>query len=97
MKLSDFKIGEAFYAGTLKWQCTDIGTRTIAAIYLDEVNTTKVGSGDRISRKLNEEQARAEGWFNGPPYAVAEQLFNEDDIKNCSELPDYEDDDLNGP
>lgn len=32
MNLSQFKIGEEFICGSKKWRCTDIGTRTVAAI-----------------------------------------------------------------
>jgi hypothetical protein len=27
-------------------------------------------------------------WYNGPPYAVAEVVFDEDDMEGCSSLPD---------
>jgi hypothetical protein len=36
---------------------------------------------DRI---LNEAEAEAEGWFKGPPYAVAECVFDEYDQRGCS-------------
>ncbi len=29
-------------------------------------------------------------WFNGPPYAVAECVFDEDDIEGCTLEPDEE-------
>jgi len=29
MELKDFKIGKYFFTANGKWQCTDIGTRTI--------------------------------------------------------------------
>jgi len=35
MKHNEFKIGETFHCGDSQWRCTDIGTRTIAAIKLD--------------------------------------------------------------
>ena len=35
MKHSDFKIGIEFLTETGRWRCTDVGTRTIAAIRLD--------------------------------------------------------------
>jgi hypothetical protein len=65
MKLSDFRIKQDFYLSGEKWRCTDIGTRTIAAI------------------KLN--RPEDESWYNGPPYAVVEALFDEFDIEGCSE------------
>jgi hypothetical protein len=35
MKHSDFTIGCEFMTGTGRWRCTDVGTRTVAAIKLD--------------------------------------------------------------
>ncbi len=35
MKHSEFRIGMEFMMGEARWRCTDIGTRTIAAIKLD--------------------------------------------------------------
>lgn len=28
-------------------------------------------------------EAEADGWFSGPPYAIAESVFDEDDMKAC--------------
>jgi hypothetical protein len=36
MKHSDFTIGCEFHTATGKWRCTDIGTRIIVAIKLDQ-------------------------------------------------------------
>ena len=36
MKKEDFWIGLEFYTATGKWRCTDIGTRVIVAIKLDQ-------------------------------------------------------------
>ena len=36
MKLQDFKISEEFYTNAGKWRCTDIGSRIIVAISLDQ-------------------------------------------------------------
>jgi len=75
MTLHDFKIGNAFWTRTGEWRCTDIGTRVVVAIRLDQDDPT---------------------WYNGPPYAVAETVFDEDDLEVCfaSEaemLADYSD------
>ncbi len=35
-------------------------------------------------RTLNGAEAEQEGWFNGPPYAVAEHLFDEYDLEGCT-------------
>ena len=63
MQLRDFKIGIEFICGEKRWRCTDIGTRVIVAICVDEYNDPS--------------------WFNGPPYAVSEIVFDESDIKGC--------------
>ena len=36
MKLDEFVIGHDFYCGGFRYKCTDIGTRTIAAIRIGE-------------------------------------------------------------
>jgi hypothetical protein len=64
MKHNEFKIGETFHCGDSQWRCTDIGTRTIAAIKLDHEDDPS--------------------WYNGPPYAVAEYVFDEYDMEGCS-------------
>lgn len=37
MKLSEFKIGMEFEMSGRRWRCTDVGTRTVAAICLDDI------------------------------------------------------------
>ena len=63
----EFQIGLEFYTAAGKWRCTDIGTRVIVAIKLDQTD---------------------ESWYNGPPYAVAEIVFDEYDFGGCSLDPD---------
>lgn len=82
MRHDEFRIGEAFWCGGRQWRCTDIGTRTIVAICIDQVT---VGSTDpALRRTLGHAEAEAEGWFTGPPYAVAEAVFDENDMPVCS-------------
>ena len=89
MQPSEFTVGGTFWCSARQWRCTDIGTRTIIAIRIDSIN---VGSSapDR-RRTLSRNEAEAEGWFNGPPYAVVESVFDEDDLAGCSREPDPED------
>jgi hypothetical protein len=82
MKHSEFEIGGEFSCAGRRWRCTDKGSRVVIAIRLDEVHVT--GTNPRKMRTLNREQAEAEGWFNGPPYAVAERVFDEEDQRGCS-------------
>lgn len=85
MKHSDFSLGTVFWSAGRQWRCTDVGTRVIVAIRID---TTELGGNEpSLRRTLNREQAEAEGWFNGPPYAVAEVVFDEDDFEVCSLEP----------
>lgn len=82
MQHSEFTIGGTFWCSGRQWRCTDIGTRTIAAIRIDRVD---VGSNKpELLRTLNRAEAEAEGWFNGPPYAVLEYVFDEDGIVDCT-------------
>lgn len=85
MDHSEFKIGAEFWCGGRTWRCTDMGTRTIVAIRVDSV---EVGSNvPELCRTLSRAQAEAEGWFNGPPYAVGESVFDEDDMEGCTPEP----------
>ena len=66
MERREFAIGLEFHMGEARWRCTDVSTRTIAAIKLDASDAS---------------------WYNGPPYAVAEFVVNEDDMLACSLEP----------
>jgi len=80
MKHSDFSTGLEFYTGEAKWRCTDIGTRTIIAIRVDQVTVTHSdGKGNRTSEIVTDDPS----WFNGPPYAVAEFVFDEYSFAVC--------------
>jgi hypothetical protein len=67
MKLSDFRIGREFMTTAGRWRCTDVGTRTVAAIRLDLDHDPR--------------------WYNGPPYAVVEHVFDEDGMEACDPAP----------
>ena len=64
---TEFVIGQTFWCGGQAWRCTDIGTRTVAAIRLDHDDDPS--------------------WYNGPPYAVAETVFDEYDLEGCTPEP----------
>jgi hypothetical protein len=68
MTHADFSIGCEFRTGAGKWRCTDIGTRVIVAIRIDDYPDDP-------------------SWYNGPPYAVAETVFDEYDQQGCTPLP----------
>ncbi|WP_415914795.1 hypothetical protein [Rhodopseudomonas palustris] len=67
MEHSDFQIGVEFLTEAGRWRCTDVGTRTIAAIRLDLDH-------DRM-------------WYEGPPYAIVEHVFDEEGIAACRRAP----------
>ena len=67
MKHSDFRIGCEFVTAVSRWQCTDVGARTIVAIRLNHDDDPR--------------------WYNGPPYALAEYVFDEDTIQDCEPAP----------
>jgi len=69
MRHSGFSIGCEFLTAAGRWRCTDVGTRTIAAIRLN------------LDHDPN--------WYNGPPYAVVEHVFDEDSIEGCSPAPKH--------
>lgn len=80
MRHGDFAIGKEFMTDTGRWRCTDIGTRTIAAINISEVHVTHLtDDGHTTSEVVSSDPS----WFNGPPYAVAESVFDEDSIAEC--------------
>ena len=62
-------------------RCTDIGTRTIIAIRIDRVDVER--NGPARFETLSNAEAEAAGWFKGPPYAIAENVFDEYDVQGC--------------
>jgi hypothetical protein len=90
MKHEEFLIGEEFWCGGNQWRCTDIGTRVIVAIKLGTQEIVVATRDDKNPDLLNmrHETTDDPSWFNGPPYAVAEHVFDEDDIVVCSRAPE---------
>jgi len=68
MTHADFSIGCEFTTGAGKWRCTDVGTRVIVALRIDDHSDDP-------------------SWYNGPPYAVAECVFDEYDQQGSPPLP----------
>jgi hypothetical protein len=92
MEHTDFKIGTLFRTGSGLWRCTDVGTRTIGNIHLDKVEANGTQGPETLSR----DEAQAQGLFKGPPYVVAEFVFDEYDFEGCEpeklyDFPGYED------
>ena len=79
MQHSDFAIGCIFYCSGRQWLCTDGGSRVIVAIRIDGVDVVTTSSdpgAEPKKRTLDGLEAENEGWFKGPPYAVAESVFD---------------------
>jgi hypothetical protein len=83
MRHEDFTMGAEFTCGDQRWRCTDIGTRVIVAICLSEACVASFRNGCIETKVLSKDEAETEGWFNGPPYVVAETVFDEDDMEGC--------------
>ena len=79
MEHADFSIGLTFWTATEAWRCTDVGTRTIVAV--------KLGPRELVRRledgSLETFVADDPALLNGPPYAIAEHVFDENDIEGC--------------
>jgi hypothetical protein len=77
MKLGEFRIGKSFYLGGRKWVCTDIGTRTVSAICISNATIVRNGKPQTIS------ESELKDWLAGPPYSLAEECLDEEDIVAC--------------
>ena len=92
MKHDEFHIGLEFWCGGRRWRCTDVGSRVVIAICLEphEVVTvarTGLTTAATTTRAITDDAS----WFEGPPYAVAEEVFDEHAIDGCSHSPDAQD------
>ncbi len=80
---SDFSIGVFFRCADELWRCTDIGTRTVVAVQWTNVYLRKRSavSGKEYALlgpfDLRKEQ---QDWTKGPPYLLAEEVFDETDF-----------------
>lgn len=78
MQHCEFAIGQAFTTGHSLWRCTDIGTRTVVAIRIDAAEIVSVLGGRETASIVD--LRRDPSWLNGPPYALAETVFDEYDF-----------------
>lgn len=87
MYLSDFQIGREFMFSEQRWRCTDIGTRVAIAIRIDEQQVTSLNKAGLVATQtISGVEAEAQGWFEGPPYASPEHVFDEDDMAGCEPI-----------
>jgi hypothetical protein len=79
MQLRDFVVGESFWTELGEFRCTDVGTRVVVAIKLGPTEVVIVDDSGETLTRLDEDPS----WFDGPPYAVEEVVFDEDDQLVC--------------
>jgi hypothetical protein len=81
-----FSVGLEFWCGDKRWRCTDVGTRVITAICLEprDMIRIEVDPNGRTKRKYTNFVTDDPRDFNGPPYGIAESVFDEYDIEACS-------------
>jgi hypothetical protein len=86
MNHSDFSIGVEFWCGEKRWRCTDIGTRVITGICLEPRNMVRseMDPNDKTKRIQTKFVSTDPRDLNGPPYGVAEIVFDEYDMEGCS-------------
>ena len=82
MELSDFAIGETFWTHAGAFRCTDIGTRVVVAVKLGArviARAERVEGELQITKRIDDDPS----WLNGPPYAVEEAVFDENELLGC--------------
>lgn len=84
-----FQVGTTFSTGQALWRCTDVGTRTIVAVRIDRVITPRpLGENQAWATEQSAADPRKlPGWLKGPPYALAEFCFDEQDIQVVEIVP----------
>ena len=85
MRRKDFHIGLEFSCGERRWRCTDVGSRVVIAIAIGPREIVHLEPdperlGKHIERRYTKDDPT---WYNGPPYAVAEQVFDEHSLEAC--------------
>lgn len=91
MRHEDFHLGSVFYCGGSRWRVTDKGQFVVVAIRLGDVEvvqSTLATDGSKSTERtvrLTEAEAEAQGWFNGPIYAIEQVVFDADDFGGCTE------------
>ncbi|MEZ5765884.1 MAG: hypothetical protein R3D69_17710 [Xanthobacteraceae bacterium] len=83
MDVSEFHIGLEFWCSGNLYRCTDVGSRVVVAIRIDEVTIATHSDGVTTERIMGRQEAEQMGWFNGPPYGVLEMVFDEYDLEGC--------------
>lgn len=90
MTHKDFHIGLEFWCCEKRWRCSDVGSRVVIAISLEEheVVSSERDPGDPTRRIEQRYMSSDPAWLDGPPYGVVEHVFDEDSLEICSLAPD---------
>ena len=85
MNHSQFRLGLDFWCGGKRWRCTDIGTRVITAISLEPHEVVEVAfkSGSTAQPDSRRYITEDPSWLLGPPYKIAETVFDENEMEGC--------------
>ena len=76
-------MGTEFFTAAGKWRCTDVGSRVIVAISLEQRAMVRVHyteNGKRREERFTNTDHRDP---IGPPYGVVEHVFDEYDLEGC--------------
>ncbi len=84
MKREDYVIGQDFWMGGRRWRCTDIGTRVVTAICLEEPKQVLRSDRQGHQELVNITDEQRKSWHRGPPYAVEEDVIDEYDMEGCA-------------
>jgi len=86
MTHKEFRIGLEFWCGGRRWRGTDVGSRVVVAICLDPHEVMSLEEDSNAPGKRRERRSNTDdpAWFNGPPYAVVEFVFDEYSLPSCS-------------
>jgi hypothetical protein len=82
MELRDFVSGETSWTHAGAFRCTDIGTRVVVAVKLGSraIGRAETVDGElQITKRIDDDPS----WLNGPPYAVEEVVFDENELLGC--------------
>lgn len=77
-------MGQEFHCAGKRWRCTDVGSRVVVAICLEPPDVVVTEGGEPGATRLGRHVTDDPSWFNGPPFAVAEEVFDEHAIAACS-------------
>jgi hypothetical protein len=87
MKLNEFGVGLEFWCAGKRWRCTDVGSRVVVAICLEPHEIVRLTAGAGTSSgALERGVTNDRNWFNGPPFAIEESVFDEHDLPACEEV-----------